>query len=91
MSSILSAIPKQRQTGLFSATQAKAVEQLLKFGLRNPVRITVSREGEVNVGTSVQAVNTEATVDVAPRELENFHLVSLRQQRRLCSAGISVC
>ena len=41
---ILGALPKQRRTGLFSATQTDEVEQLVRAGLRNPVRVTVSVE-----------------------------------------------
>jgi len=39
--SILRRLPKQRRTGLFSATQTEEVEELARAGLRNPVRITV--------------------------------------------------
>ncbi|EFQ86226.1 hypothetical protein CFE70_000109 [Pyrenophora teres f. teres 0-1] len=38
---ILSRIPKQRRTGLFSASVSEAVDQLIRVGLRNPVRIAV--------------------------------------------------
>jgi ATP-dependent RNA helicase DDX55/SPB4 len=38
---ILQRLPKQRRTGLFSATVSEAVDQLIRVGLRNPVRITV--------------------------------------------------
>ncbi len=41
VSSILSRLPKQRRTGLFSATQTDEVAELARAGLRNPVRITV--------------------------------------------------
>ena len=71
-------MPKQRQTGLFSATQAKAVEKLLKFGLRNPMRMTVSREGEVTLGESLdEAKQEQKAADVAPKELENFYVVRI--------------
>jgi ATP-dependent RNA helicase DDX55/SPB4 len=39
--SILRRLPKQRRTGLFSATQTEEVAELARAGLRNPVRITV--------------------------------------------------
>ncbi len=39
--SILRRLPKQRRTGLFSATQTEEVSELARAGLRNPVRITV--------------------------------------------------
>jgi ATP-dependent RNA helicase DDX55/SPB4 len=38
---ILSLLPKQRRTGLFSATQTKEVRDLAKAGLRNPLSISV--------------------------------------------------
>ena len=41
VSGILSRLPKQRRTGLFSATQTEEVAELARAGLRNPVRITV--------------------------------------------------
>lgn len=39
---ILKILPKQRRTGLFSATIGSAGSQIFKTGLRNPVKITVS-------------------------------------------------
>lgn len=44
LSAIVSRLPKQRRTGLFSATQTEAVEELSKAGLRNPVRVEVKTE-----------------------------------------------
>ncbi|XVF84068.1 hypothetical protein PTKIN_Ptkin16aG0545000 [Pterospermum kingtungense] len=41
---IISRLPKLRRTGLFSATQTEAVEDLSKAGLRNPVRVEVRAE-----------------------------------------------
>ncbi|KAL0452690.1 UNVERIFIED_CONTAM: DEAD-box ATP-dependent RNA helicase 18 [Sesamum latifolium] len=44
ISAIISRLPKLRRTGLFSATQTEAVEELSKAGLRNPVRVEVRAE-----------------------------------------------
>nr|GEV34882.1 DEAD-box ATP-dependent RNA helicase 18 [Tanacetum cinerariifolium] len=44
INSIISRLPKLRRTGLFSATQTEAVEELAKAGLRNPVRVEVRAE-----------------------------------------------
>ncbi|KAA8534024.1 hypothetical protein F0562_031541 [Nyssa sinensis] len=44
ITSIISRLPKLRRTGLFSATQTEAVEELSKAGLRNPVRVEVRAE-----------------------------------------------
>jgi ATP-dependent RNA helicase DDX55/SPB4 len=38
---ILSRLPKQRRTGLFSASVSEALDQLVRVGLRNPVKIAV--------------------------------------------------
>ena len=38
---ILMRLPKQRRTGLFSASVSEAVDQLIRVGLRNPVRVNV--------------------------------------------------
>lgn len=41
INNILSNLPKQRRTGLFSATQSAGVVELIRAGLRNPVTIKV--------------------------------------------------
>lgn len=42
---ILKLLPKQRRTGLFSASVSEAVDQIIRVGLRNPVRIAVKVKG----------------------------------------------
>ncbi|KAI4141761.1 MAG: hypothetical protein LQ341_003441 [Variospora aurantia] len=42
---ILSRLPKQRRTGLFSASVSEAVDQIVRVGLRNPVKIAVRVKG----------------------------------------------
>lgn len=44
MREILSCIPKQRRTGLFSATQVKEEDDLMVFGLRNAKQVKVAQE-----------------------------------------------
>lgn len=43
---IISHLPKQRRTGLFSATMTDALSELVRVGLRNPVRIVVKVESK---------------------------------------------
>ena len=43
---ILGRLPKQRRTGLFSASVSEAVDSLVRVGLRNPVKIQVKVKGE---------------------------------------------
>lgn len=42
LTSILQRLPKQRRTGLYSATQTAGVDELARAGLRNPVRVAVT-------------------------------------------------
>lgn len=44
LKSILTFLPKQRRTGLFSATMNDSLNELAKVGMRNPVRIVVKVE-----------------------------------------------
>ncbi|KAL6765995.1 DEAD-domain-containing protein [Haematococcus lacustris] len=42
LDAIMARLPKQRRTGLFSATQTEAVQALARAGLRNPIRVNVA-------------------------------------------------
>lgn len=42
---ILRHLPKQRRTGLFSASISEAVDQIVRVGLRNPVKVAVKVRG----------------------------------------------
>ncbi|KAM4053958.1 ATP-dependent RNA helicase DDX55 [Anomaloglossus baeobatrachus] len=64
INTILGFLPKQRRTGLFSATQTQEVENLVRAGLRNPVRITVKEKG-------VAATSTQKT----PARLQNYYMI----------------
>lgn len=66
LTSIISKIPKQRRTGLFSATMTEALTKLVHAGLRNPVRVTVK------VHTSNGSIQTEQKI---PTSLSIFALV----------------
>lgn len=46
---ILSHLPKQRRTGLFSATMTDGLGQLVRVGLRNPVRVVVKVQSKPRV------------------------------------------
>ncbi|XP_053728563.1 ATP-dependent RNA helicase DDX55 [Synchiropus splendidus] len=64
LNTILGFLPKQRRTGLFSATQTQELEKLVRAGLRNPVRITVKEKG-------VAACATQRT----PARLSNYYMI----------------
>ncbi|KAI8393272.1 P-loop containing nucleoside triphosphate hydrolase protein [Radiomyces spectabilis] len=61
LSRIIAQLPKQRRTGLFSATMTDAISELVRAGLRNPVRIVVKVEDLTSKG-SVQ--RTPASLDI---------------------------
>ncbi|KAF9578061.1 ATP-dependent RNA helicase ddx55 [Lunasporangiospora selenospora] len=50
LNKIMSMLPKQRRTGLFSATMTDGLHELVRAGLRNPVRIVVKVEDLVGGG-----------------------------------------
>lgn len=45
INAIFQVLPKQRRTGLFSATQTDDLNKLIKAGLRNPCQIQVKQKG----------------------------------------------
>lgn len=59
ITSIISRLPKLRRTGLFSATQSEAVEELSKAGLRNPVRVEVRTESKPQVESSQEVASSK--------------------------------
>ena len=58
---VVARLPKQRRTGLFSATQTDAVTSLARAGLRNAVR--------VRVGVAAEAGTSQASRRVTPASL----------------------
>ncbi|KAF9438704.1 ATP-dependent rRNA helicase spb4 [Entomortierella beljakovae] len=50
LNKIMSLLPKQRRTGLFSATMTDGLTELVRAGLRNPVRVVVKVEDLVGGG-----------------------------------------
>lgn len=57
---ILGYVPRQRRTGLFSATQTKEVQALIRAGLRNPVLVNV----------------TEKATESTPILLSNYYVIT---------------
>ncbi|XP_060203351.1 DEAD-box ATP-dependent RNA helicase 18-like isoform X2 [Lycium barbarum] len=60
LNSIITRLPKLRRTGLFSATQTEAVEELSKAGLRNPVRVEVRAEAKQLSGSASSGNSTSS-------------------------------
>ncbi|XP_054468289.1 ATP-dependent RNA helicase DDX55 [Anoplopoma fimbria] len=65
LNTILGHLPKQRRTGLFSATQTQELEKLVRAGLRNPVRIAVKEKG----------VAATAAIQKTPSRLCNYYTI----------------
>ncbi|VDM57278.1 unnamed protein product [Angiostrongylus costaricensis] len=65
---ILLALPKQRRTGLFSATQAKELTDFLMFGLRNKAFIKIKESANL----------------VSPSTLNNFYTVCQTEEKLIC-------
>ena len=78
MTAILTILPKQRRTSLFSATQCTNFEELVKFGLRNPVRLEVSNEKEITIHEGLpddSECSLSNSANPEPKELTNYFSV----------------
>ncbi|EKM55368.1 uncharacterized protein PHACADRAFT_120692 [Phanerochaete carnosa HHB-10118-sp] len=79
---ILTHLPKQRRTGLFSATMtdADAVSELVRVGLRNPARVVVKVQTKK---TKTKAADDQSRKKISdmieerriPANLRNFYLI----------------
>ncbi|KAJ3359133.1 hypothetical protein HDU91_005001 [Kappamyces sp. JEL0680] len=79
INSIIGMIPKQRRTGLFSATMNEGLTRLVKAGLRNPVRVSVkvqTRQGDLVTEQSVPKSLVVEYMIVQPDE-KLAHLLQL--------------
>jgi len=63
LNAILGFCPKQRRTGLFSATQTSEISNLIRAGLRNPAMIVVKDKGNKTIA------------ERTPSNLENFYMI----------------
>lgn len=57
LESIFKFLPKQRRTGLFSATQTDEIDKLIRAGLRNPCNIQVRQKSKQQQKTPVGLSN----------------------------------
>ncbi|PVG02638.1 DEAD-domain-containing protein [Serendipita vermifera] len=78
---ILNHLPKQRRTGLFSATMTDGLSELVRVGLRNPVRIVVKVEAKLH-GTKrkADAVLGERRT---PASLQNYFTTCSAEEKTL--------
>ncbi|KAF7432977.1 ATP-dependent rRNA helicase spb4 [Pleurotus ostreatus] len=76
---IITHLPKQRRTGLFSATMTDALSELVRVGLRNPARIVVKVQTKKNVKGQEQQLIEEQRI---PANLQNYY-ISCRTSEKL--------
>lgn len=68
---ILTSLPKQRRTGLFSATMTDALGELIRTGLRNPARVVVKVQSKQTRKHAGGEVIEERRI---PANLENLYI-----------------
>lgn len=74
LNQILSLLPKQRRTGLFSATQTSEVKDLARAGMRNPVTVSVKVK-------RVEAASGQLQQQSTPSTLRNYYAVAPYDKR----------
>ena len=84
---ILNVLPKQRRTGLFSATISSAGTLIFKTGLRNPVKITVNSQGK-NAPTTL---NLFYSVMKPEEKLQNLIHIMNNIRFKKCIVYFSTC
>ncbi|CAM6050827.1 unnamed protein product [Sphagnum compactum] len=70
LAAVIARLPKQRRTGLFSATQTEAVEELARAGLRNPVRVEVRTQAKSSASGANISVSSKTPAGLTLQFLE---------------------
>lgn len=80
---IFTRLPKQRRTGLFSATQTTQVADLARAGLRNPATVSVAVRGTRSGSEEDSSAGNRGggSVVSTPAELRNFYCLCPQQLR----------
>jgi len=81
LDTILGFLPKQRRTGLFSATQTHEVENLARAGLRNPVTVSV-KERKIGQEDSVTPVNLDNYYVVCEADKKLAALITVMKKKK---------
>ncbi|KAF9009066.1 DEAD-domain-containing protein [Cyathus striatus] len=89
---IITHLPKQRRTGLFSATMtdADALSELVRVGLRNPARIVVKVQSKKIIKGSGDSKKTWERVEERriPANLQNFYVTCHSSEKLIQLARI---
>jgi len=89
ITTILGFLPKQRRTGLFSATQTKDLEKLVRAGLRNPVLVSVKDKEGSTLATPSSLDNYYTIIDDPSQKLAL--LVDFVKKAQKCIVFFSTC
>ncbi|XP_011307517.1 probable ATP-dependent RNA helicase DDX55 homolog [Fopius arisanus] len=73
LNSIFSYLPRQRRTGLFSATQTKELQQLIRAGLRNPTLVSIKEKSCVS--TPLLLSNYYTIVSAESKQASLIHFI----------------
>jgi ATP-dependent RNA helicase DDX55/SPB4 len=83
LTSILEFLPKQRRTGLFSATQTEKLEDIIRAGLRNPVRVTVHDKQKKACRTPKKLKNLYINVQPSEKLPKLLTLLRKHEKRKI--------
>lgn len=84
LSLILAVLPKQRRTGLFSATLTSEMRNMIKAGMRNPtlIRVVVNTDrNSMPSDSAVQNVSAETSNPSIPEGLSNYFATINRRDK----------
>ena len=80
LTAIFQALPKQRRTGLFSATLTDALKSIIHTGMRNPIFLKVKSDG----ATPTELVNYYAIVDDNYKLTQLIHFLNTTANGKKC-------
>lgn len=86
LTTILQYLPRQRRTGLFSATQTKELQDLVRAGLRNPVVVSVKEKSTIS--TPILLENYYVIVEPQDKFLFLLNFIRNRKIVKVCTVFV---
>eukprot|EP01065_Artemidia_motanka_P032660 TRINITY_DN39651_c0_g1_i1.p1 TRINITY_DN39651_c0_g1~~TRINITY_DN39651_c0_g1_i1.p1 ORF type:complete len:818 (+),score=315.43 TRINITY_DN39651_c0_g1_i1:55-2454(+) len=90
LNALMERIPRQRRTGLFSATQTKELKELARVGMRNPVVVAVRIKKKQDEAVGEKRMDTPATLSNYYRLMHNSRKLEALAQF-LCERPTAKC
>jgi superfamily II DNA/RNA helicase len=81
INSIISFLPKQRRTGLFSATQTKDLKELARAGMRNPVTVSLKVQQSQSSSQKQKQESKPSNSIAVPTTLTNYYCTATYDER----------